>query len=71
MKKIALIGLIPLALCGCNEKEKTVVFEESDAVIVNPAQGFVSYSQSPKTDNILPYGVGYGRYDWSNLEPED
>ena len=71
MKKIALLGLIPLLLCGCNEKEKSVVFEESDAVIVNPAQGFVSYSQSPKTDNILPYGVGYGRYDWSDFEPED
>ena len=61
---------LALPLCACME-QKTVFFSESDEAPANPGQGFASCSQTPRKDGIMPYGVGYGRYDWADFEPED
>ena len=61
---------LALPLCACMER-KTVFFSESDEAPANPGQGFASCSQTPRRDGIMPYGVGYGRYDWADFEPED
>ena len=69
--KILLLALcLPFAICACKQQTDTA-FTESDKIITNPGQGFASCRQKPRTDGILPYGVGYGRYDWSDFEPED
>ena len=68
--RILLLALLPFAICACKQQTDTA-FTESDKIITNPGQGFASCTQNPRTDGILPYGVGYGRYDWSDFEPED
>ena len=68
--RILLFALLPFAICACKQQTDTA-FTESDKIITNPGQGFASCTQNPRTDGILPYGVGYGRYDWSDFEPED
>ena len=68
--RILLLALLPFAICACKQQTDTA-FTESDKIITNPGQGFASCTQKPRTDGILPYGVGYGRYDWSDFEPED
>ena len=72
MMKLLHIAFCALALplCACMER-KTVFFSESDEAPANPGQGFASCSQTPRRDGIMPYGVGYGRYDWADFEPED
>ena len=65
--RILLLALLPFAICACKQQTDTA-FTESDKIITNPGQGFASCTQKPRTDGILPYGVGYGRYDWSKID---
>jgi Domain of unknown function (DUF4832)/Beta-galactosidase len=51
----------------------TVIPLVSDSVLHNPGQGWVLYGDpSNQTAGTLAYGsVGYMRYDWSKIEPEE
>ena len=59
--------------CKDNKEGSNHQFEKSGAVVLNPGQGWILYG-SPSEQSAATIALattGYGRYDWSTLNPQE
>lgn len=55
--------------CAGDTDIKVTRFQESDSVISNPGQGWMTMRQSPEPGMRFPYSVIYRSFNWADAEP--
>jgi hypothetical protein len=67
---VTAIVILGCAACKEESEMRVVQFRESDSLISNPGQGWMTMRRTPEPGMRFPYTVVYRSFNWADAEPE-